>query len=43
MWRIATKAGFSGVWSLLMLVPLLNVAMIWVFAFAKWPIQRNDQ
>jgi len=41
MWRIATKAGFSGVWSLLMLVPLLNIVMMWVFAFAKWPVQGS--
>ncbi|HEY0584859.1 MAG TPA: hypothetical protein VGD52_01895 [Pseudoduganella sp.] len=43
MWRIATKAGFSGAWSLLMLVPLVNVVMMWVFAFAKWPVQKSDQ
>lgn len=43
MWRIATKAGFSGAWSLLMLIPLLNVVMMWVFAFVKWPTRKNDQ
>jgi uncharacterized membrane protein YhaH (DUF805 family) len=37
MVRILNKAGYSGWWSLLMLVPLVNIVMIWVFAFADWP------
>lgn len=41
--RIARKAGFSGWWSLLMLVPLVNIAMIWVFAFVKWPAEGGGQ
>lgn len=39
--RISRKAGFSGWWSLLMLVPLVNIVMIWVFAFADWPAESN--
>jgi uncharacterized membrane protein YhaH (DUF805 family) len=35
--RILRKAGYSGWWSLLTLVPLLNIAMIWVFSFSDWP------
>ena len=35
--RILHKAGYSGWWSLLMLVPLVNIIVIWLFAFAKWP------
>ena len=41
-WRIATKAGFSGALSLLLLIPLVNIIMIWVFAFVKWPNQRES-
>jgi uncharacterized membrane protein YhaH (DUF805 family) len=37
LWRICTRAGFSGWWSLLVMVPLLNLIMLWVFAYAKWP------
>jgi uncharacterized membrane protein YhaH (DUF805 family) len=37
MVRILNKAGYSGWWSLLMLVPLVNIVMVWVFAFANWP------
>ena len=35
--RILHKAGYSGWWSLLMLVPFVNIIGIWLFAFAKWP------
>jgi uncharacterized membrane protein YhaH (DUF805 family) len=35
--RILRRAGYSGWWSLLAVVPLLNIAMIWVFSFSDWP------
>jgi len=41
-WRIASKAGFPGALSLLMLIPLVNIVLIWVFAFIKWPAERED-
>jgi uncharacterized membrane protein YhaH (DUF805 family) len=37
MVRILKKAGYSGWWSVLMVVPLVNIVMVWVFAFADWP------
>ena len=37
MVRILHKAGYSGWWSLLMIIPLVNIVMVWVFAFANWP------
>ena len=37
VWKIVSKAGYSGAWSLLALIPLLNIIMLWVFAFARWP------
>lgn len=40
---ILRKAGFSGWWALLSFVPLVNLAMLWVFAFAKWPIEGRVQ
>jgi hypothetical protein len=42
LWRIISKAGYSGAWSLLCFVPFLNLIMLWVFAFAKWPNSSND-
>jgi uncharacterized membrane protein YhaH (DUF805 family) len=35
--RILRKAGYSGWWSLLAMVPVANIAMIWAFAFSDWP------
>jgi uncharacterized membrane protein YhaH (DUF805 family) len=38
-WRIAAKAGYSGAWSLLMFVPVVNIIMPVMFAFSRWPIE----
>ena len=40
-WRIFTKAGFNGALSLLMLVPLVNLVMIFFLAFAEWPALKE--
>jgi hypothetical protein len=34
---VAKKAGSSRWYGLLLLLPLVNIAVIWMFAFAKWP------
>lgn len=36
-YRILQKAGFDGRWTLILLVPVVNIIMIWVFAFSHWP------
>jgi uncharacterized membrane protein YhaH (DUF805 family) len=41
--RIIRKAGYSGWWCLLALVPLVNLIMVWVFAFASWPNLRENR
>jgi K+-transporting ATPase A subunit len=38
--RILNRAGYSRWWLLTMVVPLLNLIMLWVFAFASWPGTR---
>ena len=35
--RIVARAGFSGWWALLSILPLVNFVMLWVFAFKDWP------
>lgn len=40
-WRIFTKAGFPGALSLLMLLPGLNILLLFYLAFAEWPSLRN--
>jgi hypothetical protein len=39
--RIIQKAGYSGWWILVGLVPILNVIMLLVFAFSRWPVLRE--
>lgn len=39
--KIISRAGYSGWWILIMLVPIVNIVMLLVFAFKEWPIQRE--
>ena len=36
-WNIFAKAGFSPWLALLMLVPLVNLVVLYVVAFSRWP------
>jgi hypothetical protein len=38
--RILSRAGYSRWWLLTMFVPVLNLIMLWVFAFANWPVVK---
>lgn len=37
---ILNKAGFSRWWSLCLFLPVLNILMIWAFAFIAWPAEK---
>lgn len=39
--KIVTKAGYSGAWVLVGLIPFVGVIMIFVFAFADWPVLQQ--
>jgi len=39
--RIVNRAGYSRWWLLTAAVPLLNLIMLWVFAFADWPASKS--
>ena len=41
-YKILLKAGLDGWWTLALLVPVVNIIMIWVFAFCRWPNLRAD-
>lgn len=42
--RILRRTGFSAWWLLTMLLPIVNMVMLWVFAFVKWPaVDRADR
>lgn len=36
-WQLFSKAGYSGWWSLLMVIPLVNLIALYVLAFSNWP------
>ncbi len=38
---ILRKAGFSAWWSLCFFIPVVNVVLVWVFAFIEWPMQKE--
>lgn len=40
-WRIYAKAGYSSWLSLLMVIPLINIIMLYFLGFADWPILRG--
>jgi uncharacterized membrane protein YhaH (DUF805 family) len=39
--RILSKAGYSGWWILIAIVPIVNLVMFLVFAFSTWPIEQQ--
>ena len=40
--KILQKAGFSGWWVIASFIPLVNVIMFWIFAFARWPVEERS-
>jgi energy-converting hydrogenase Eha subunit B len=40
-WRICRKAGYSGWLGLLMIVPIANIVLLLVLAFAEWPVLKE--
>jgi hypothetical protein len=38
---VVRKAGYSGWWAAAGLIPLVNVVMLFAFAFAEWPVERD--
>jgi hypothetical protein len=42
--KILIKAGFDPNWAFCLIIPVVNIIMIWVFAFAKWPkLKKSSQ
>ncbi len=40
-WRIVSKTGMPAALSLLFFIPIVNVIMLFVLAFSKWPIEKE--
>ncbi len=39
---ILEKAGFEKIWVFCLLIPFVNIIMIWAFAFTNWPNVKID-
>jgi hypothetical protein len=35
------KAGFSGWWVVVSVVPIVGLVLLWIFAYARWPAQPD--
>ena len=40
-WRICAKAGFPGPLGIMAILPLLNLVLLFILAFAEWPALRD--
>ncbi|MBX5458939.1 MAG: hypothetical protein IRZ31_18755 [Thermogemmatispora sp.] len=40
-WQIFSKAGYSGAWALLMLIPVANIVALCILAFGRWPVREE--
>ena len=40
-WKIYQRTGQSGAMALLLLIPLINIIMLFILAFGEWPIERE--
>jgi uncharacterized membrane protein YhaH (DUF805 family) len=40
-WKIASKAGYSGAWALIMFIPFVNFIFFLIFAFGNWPVLQE--
>lgn len=40
--KILQRTGFSGWLALLAVIPLVNLVLFWIFAFAPWPQDGNS-
>lgn len=41
-WKIYSKAGFSGWLSLLMVIPFVNLVVLYYVAFSNWNIDQTS-
>ena len=39
--RILNRLGYSGWWSILVLIPIANVVGLWKLSKARWPIEKS--
>ena len=43
VWKILRRAGFSGWWALVGVIPFANIIGLTVFALREWPVQKRKE
>ncbi|SFR44427.1 hypothetical protein SAMN05216203_0373 [Marinobacter daqiaonensis] len=41
VWRICQRIGYPGWMAILILIPMVNMVLLYFIAFADWPSNRN--
>ncbi len=41
--KVVTKAGYSGWWVLITIIPLVGTVFVFIFAFSTWPVTKEVQ
>ncbi|MDF2117948.1 hypothetical protein PY365_20455 [Roseiarcaceae bacterium H3SJ34-1] len=41
--RVLNRVGFSPFWSVLALIPFVNLLALWILAFGDWPRDREKR
>ncbi len=39
--RILSRIGFSPLWSIVVLIPIVNLIAIWILALTEWPHEKQ--
>jgi hypothetical protein len=39
--RILEKAGINQLWAFKLVIPVVNIIMVWIFAFVEWPNSKK--
>ena len=41
LWKVFSKAGYPGALSLGMMLPLLNIVLLYFLGFSEWPVLKE--
>jgi hypothetical protein len=41
LWRVFSKAGYPGVLALGMILPLVNIVLLYFLGFSDWPVLKE--
>jgi|HigsolmetaAR203D_1030402.scaffolds.fasta_scaffold00021_84 hypothetical protein len=40
--RVVRRTGHAAPWAILAVVPVVNVILLWIWAYKRWPQQAQD-